>query len=72
MSDYLARAYQTFLWPLLGFIFMPYTTLAYALAKNEHGSVSGIYLVIVIIAVLVDLGAMGGAEKTRRTRIRQN
>ena len=70
MSDYLSRAYTTFLWPLLGFFFMPYTTLAYALAMNENGSVTGVYLVVLIIAVLVDLGSMGGAEKTRRTRVR--
>lgn len=62
-SDYLGAAYQTVFWPLLGFFFMPYTTLAYAWAKNSHGSVDGFYLVVVIIAVLVDLGVIGGGAK---------
>ncbi len=68
-SDYLQRAFQTALWPLLGFIFMPYTTLAYAWAINSDGSVSGLYLFVVIIAVLVDLGVTGGSTRTRRERV---
>ena len=67
-SDWLGNAYDTTVWPLLGFFFMPYTTLAYALAwhMQPQGSVSGLGLVIVVIAVLVDLGASGsGAHQTR-------
>lgn len=63
-GDYIGRAYQTTLWPLLGFIFMPYTTLAYAWAINSAGSVSGVYLFVVILAVLVDLGVIGGSGKS--------
>lgn len=73
-SDYIGRAFQpTMLYPLiplLGFIFMPVTTLAYAWAINSHGAVDGIYLVAVIIAVLLDLGLLGGGERARRTRFR--
>jgi hypothetical protein len=32
-SDYIGRAYQTTLWPFVGFLFLPLTTLAYALAS---------------------------------------
>lgn len=59
-SDYIGSAYNTFIWPLLGFLFMPITTLAYAFAINEHGSVSGLYAALVIVAVLLDLGFFGG------------
>ncbi|MCY2954591.1 MAG: hypothetical protein NTU53_21895 [Planctomycetota bacterium] len=66
-GGYLGRAYHSVIWPLLGFVFLPLTTLAYAFAMNaNHGSVSGIYLVIVVIAVLVDLGLTGGGEAGRR------
>jgi hypothetical protein len=67
-SGYLGRAYDSVLWPLLGFFFMPLTTLAYAFAMNAAGSVSGLYLVIVVLAVLVDLGLIGGGgrEASRR------
>jgi len=69
LSDYIGSAYQTILWPVLGFIFAPFTTLAYAFAINANGSVTGLYLVLVIVAVLLDLGALGGGESARRTRV---
>lgn len=65
-STYLSTAYQTILWPVLGFIFAPTTTLAYAFAINSHGSVSGIYLIILILAVLIDLGLLGGGGYSAR------
>ena len=58
-SNYIGRAYETNLWPVLGFFFMPLTTIAYAWAVNTNGTVTGIYLVVVVIAVLMDLGATG-------------
>lgn len=64
-SNYLGRAYETILWPLLGFFFMPLTTLAYAFAMNSNGSVDGMYLVVVVVAVLLDLGLVGAGSKTR-------
>ena len=39
--------------PLLGFFFMPYTTLAYAWAQNSNGSVDGFYLVAVVVAATI-------------------
>ena len=70
-SDYLGRAYATVLWPLLGFLFMPLTTLAYAWARNSNGSVTGGYLFVVVLAVLIDLGMLGGGEAQRRKRSRR-
>jgi hypothetical protein len=56
------------LWPLLGFFFLPLTMLAYAWAVNTNGTVTGIYLVVVIVAVLVDLGIVGGGARSGRQR----
>jgi hypothetical protein len=67
-GDYIGRAYETTLWPLLGFFFMPLTTLAYAWAINSRGSVAGIHLVVVVIAVLIDLGLIGGSARARRRK----
>lgn len=68
-GTYLQTAFKTALWPLLGFIFLRYTTLAYAFAMHQNnGSVSGLYLIIVIVAFLMDIGSTGGAEATRRRR----
>ena len=65
-STYLERAYDTLLWPVLGFIFMPLTVLAYAWAINTHGSVEGIRLAVVVVAVLLDLGLVGGGSVASR------
>src|SRR5262245_45303339 len=66
-SNYLGEAYQTFLWPLLGFFFLPLTTLAYAWAWHYgNGSVNGLGLIIVVLAVLIDLGLLGTGESSRR------
>ena len=66
LSDYIGRAYETLLWPLLGFLFMPLTTLAYAWAINSRGSVEGFQLIVVVIAVLIDLGIVGGSAASRK------
>jgi hypothetical protein len=65
-SDYIGRAYETVVWPFLGFLFMPVTTLAYAWAINSRGSVEGFQLVVVVIAVLIDLGVVGGSARSRK------
>jgi hypothetical protein len=65
-SDFIGRAYDTMLWPLLGFFFMPLTTLAYAWAINSRGSVDGMHLVVLVLAVLIDLGIIGGSSRARR------
>lgn len=69
-SDYLGEAYQTTIWPVLGFFFMPLTTLAYAWAwhMQPQGSISGVGLVIVIVAALIDLGIIGGNAANPQTR----
>jgi hypothetical protein len=65
-SNYIGRAYETALWPLLGFFFMPLTTLAYAWAINSRGAVAGGHLAVVVVAVLIDLGLVGGPASRRR------
>jgi len=64
-SSYIGRAYETTLWPFLGFLFMPLTTLAYAWAINSRGSVAGFHLAVVVVAVLIDLGLVGGSASRR-------
>ncbi len=65
-SDYIGRAFETLLWPFIGFLFMPLTTLAYAWAINNRGSVAGVHLAVVVLAVLIDLGMVGGSSSQRR------
>ena len=67
LSTWLHEAYAgvSAVWPVLGFIFMPFTTLAYALAMHA-GGVAGLYLLILIVAVLMDVGSWGGGASQRR------
>ncbi|MHC4470182.1 MAG: hypothetical protein ACYS99_04395 [Planctomycetota bacterium] len=67
-GDYLERVYETAIWPILGFLFMPVTTLAYAWAWHiePQGYVKGVGLVVVVIAVLMDLGIIGGNARGKK------
>jgi hypothetical protein len=69
-SNYLDRAYHGLVIPLLGFIFLPITTIAYAWMVNSGLPIAGVNLIILIIAVLLDAGSHGsGAGYYRRRRI---
>jgi len=67
-SNYLDRAYHGLLVPLLGFIFLPVTTIVYAWLVNTHRPLDGVNLLILIIAVIVDAGGLSGGEWHRRRR----
>ena len=69
-SSYLGRAFGgDILLPLVGWLFLPWTTLAYAWAINSRGEVTGFQAIVVVVAVLVDLGVVGGgAAKNRNKR----
>jgi hypothetical protein len=59
---------------ILGFIFMPLTTLAYAYAAHSWTGPTGISIlgwVIIALAALIDLGSLrGGHGSYRRRRVR--
>jgi len=69
-TDYLSRAFHTFLWPFLGFFFLPTTTLAYAVAKNSLHGLRGWGLVVFLLGILVDFGLLGGGARGRGARRR--
>jgi predicted MFS family arabinose efflux permease len=68
LSNYLERAYHGLLIPLIGFFFLPLTTLAYAWMMNTHQEIAGTNLMIMVIAVVIDLGGLSGGEYHRRRR----
>lgn len=71
-STYLQTANQTVIWPVIGFFFMPLTTLAYAFAWHQGGgSIQGFGLIVLIIAILMDVGVIGGSAKSRKLKARQ-
>jgi K+ transporter len=72
-TDWIERAYETRLWPLMGFLLMPYTTLAYmaAMMNNNHALTGG-WLALFVAAVAFDVihWGNGGREYHRRSRSR--
>ena len=69
-SNYLQGAYHSLLIPILGFIFLPLTTLVYAWEVNTGQPIAGLNLIFLIVAVIIDLGGFGGGEFHRRRRAR--
>ncbi|MHC4780434.1 MAG: hypothetical protein ACYTFG_17830 [Planctomycetota bacterium] len=70
-TDWIGRAYETTLWPVLGFIFLPYTTLAYMAAMlNNGGRVTGWWIVMVVVAVILDLSSDSTAGKQTKSKKR--
>jgi hypothetical protein len=65
-SNYLQRAYHGLLLPFIGFLFLPLTTLAYAWMINSGLPTTGTNLLILIVAVVIDLGGLGGGAYHRR------
>ena len=55
-SHYLERAYHGLLIPLIGFLFLPLTTLAYAWMVNAGMPTAGVNLLILLVAVIIDIG----------------
>jgi hypothetical protein len=67
-SDYLGRAFHGLLLPILGFFFLPLTTLVYAWMANSGMPLEGVNVLILVVAVIIDVGGLGGGEYHRRRR----
>ncbi len=68
LTDWFSYAYDTFVWPFLGLLFLPYTTLAYMGAMLNANEVSGIWLVLVVVAAIVDVSHLGGSGRAAHGR----
>jgi len=68
-SNYLQRAFHSgLLLPVLGFLFLPLTTIVYAWELNSGMPTAGINLVWLLIAVILDLGGLGGGVHRQSRR----
>jgi hypothetical protein len=59
------QAFDGWILPLLGLIFLPLTTLVYALLWAPLGGVDGIEWFWVVLAFLLDIGALGAGARSR-------
>ncbi len=67
-SNFFVRPFHSILLLLLGFIFLPLTTIVYAWLVNAGYPISGVYLLAIVVAVLADIGLLSGGEYHRRRR----
>jgi hypothetical protein len=66
LTDRIARAFDGFLLPLVGFFLVPWTTFAYALVAP--GGVNIFEFVILVVALVADLSSWGGGYRYRSQR----
>ena len=69
-SNVLSRAFDSWVIPLLGFFLLSWTTLAYT-AFWDWGSghhVTGIEWLFVVLAFLIDIGAIGQGRRAQKDR----
>jgi hypothetical protein len=58
--------FNTVLVPVLGFLVMPVTLLAYSWLTKIAQPVDAFYLVVIFVAVLIDLGTFEGGRRSKR------
>src|SRR6266571_5125661 len=63
------RAFTTFLWPLLGIIFLAFTTLMYVLVYNPLVGVTGWGWFWVILGLVLDISSYTSSAYTNRNRM---
>jgi hypothetical protein len=61
-------AFDTWVWPLLGLIFLPWTTLAYVLAWGPLDGVSGAGWLVVALGVAGDFATHSARSAKNRYR----
>jgi hypothetical protein len=65
----ISAAFDTVIWPLLGFLFLPWTTLMYLVVFP--GGITGLDIVWLGLAVAMDAFAWFGGGYTNRSRFQQ-
>jgi hypothetical protein len=61
--------FSSFIWPCLGFLFLPFTTLMFFLLSTGGGPIAGMDWLWLLLAVVLDIGSMGAAAAANRDRI---
>jgi len=67
-TDRMSIAFDSFWWGFLGFIFLPWTTLAWSVAYAPVKGVTGFGWFVVIFAFVVDLMTHVGSAQARQQR----
>ena len=63
------RAFTMVIWPILGIIILPFTTLMYVLVYNPVVGVTGWGWFWVILGLLLDISSYSSSAYTNRNRV---
>lgn len=66
---YINAAFRTFIWPLLGLIFLPWTTLMYLIVWSPVTGIVGFDWVWLALALVADISTYGGGAYGNRDRL---
>jgi hypothetical protein len=65
-TTWFAGVFDTPLWPILGFFFLPTTLIWYTAVHHWWGGVfGGVQIVVLIIAIMIDVSPAGGRRAKR-------
>ena len=67
-TDYLSRIGMSFIWGFVGFLFVPCTTIAYAIAQNSFGGLQGWGTVVFAAGILLDIMLYGSGKRSKDQR----
>ena len=65
-TNFFTGVYHNIIIPILGFIFLPLTLIVYTYLQNVHrGGIGTTGLIFLFVAVIIDLGLIGGGWRGR-------
>ena len=66
LTDWFSGIFDSVLWPVLGFCFLPVTLLWYSVVIHHFGGQWSITnIIIMVLAIVIDMGSWGGGYKSR-------
>lgn len=69
VTPLVSSAFDTFIVPLLGFLFLPFTTLIFVIVYNPTVGLVGWDWLWVGLALMIDLGSYAGSAYTNQDKI---
>jgi hypothetical protein len=67
-TDYLSRFGMSFILGFIGFLFVPCTTIAYAIAQNSFGGLQGWGTVVFAAGIILDILVYSSGKRSRDAR----
>jgi hypothetical protein len=67
-TDMVSRAFPNFILPLLGCIFLPFTTIFYVFAYGPGGDINIVGWLLIILGFIIDIGSYGGGVYGNRKK----